>query len=77
MDSMNKQKVMTLGDEPPGWKVPNMLLVKSRGQLLPAPERMKWLAKTETIVQLWICLVVKVKPDIVKNNVAQEPGNQP
>ena len=28
-------------------------------------------------VQLQMCLVVKVKPDIVKNNIAQEPGNQP
>ena len=24
--------------------------------------------------QLWMCLVVKVKSDAVKNNIAQEPG---
>ena len=47
MDSMNRQKVMTLGDKPPGWKVPNMLLVKNTGQLLIVPERMKLLAKAE------------------------------
>ena len=24
--------------------------------------------------QLWMCLMVKVKSDAVKNNIAQEPG---
>ena len=41
MNSMKRQTEMTLEDEPPGQKVPNMLLGKSRGQLLTAPERMK------------------------------------
>ena len=43
MNSMKRQKGMTLEDEPPGWKVPNMLLVKSGEKLLIAPERMKQL----------------------------------
>lgn len=30
---------------PPGWEVSSVLLVKSRGQLLIASERMKWLLK--------------------------------
>ena len=34
---MKRQENMTPEDESPGWKVSNMLLEKSRGQLLPAP----------------------------------------
>ena len=40
---MKRQKDLTLEDEPPGQKVSSMLLGKSRGQLLIAPERMKQL----------------------------------
>ena len=60
-------------DEPPGWKVSNMLLGQSTGQLLIAPERMKWLGKSRNIAQLWMCLAVKVKSDAIKYNIAQEP----
>ena len=44
----------------------NRLLVKSRGQLLIAPERMKWLGQSGNNAQLWTCLVVKVKSDAIK-----------
>ena len=47
MNSMKRQKDMTLEDEPPGQKVSSMLLGKSRGQILIAPERMKRWAKVE------------------------------
>ena len=47
----------------------NMPLENSRGQLLTAPERMKWLGQTGNDTQLWMCLVVKVKSDAVKNNI--------
>ena len=50
-----------------------MLLEKRRGQLLIAPGRMKRLAKAK-MTQLWMCLVVKVKFNVVKNNIAQKPG---
>ena len=65
---------MTLADEPPGHKVSNMLLGKSRGQLQIAPERMKWLGQSGDDAHLWMCLVVKVKSDGLKNNIIQEPG---
>jgi len=55
---------------PPSWKVSDMLLGKSGEQLLIAPERMMWLGKSGNNAQLWICLVVKVKSDVVKNNIA-------
>ena len=51
-----------------------MLIGKSRGQLLIAPERIKWLGQSGNDTQLWMCLVVKVKSDAVKNNIASEFG---
>ena len=54
-----------------GQKVSNMLLDKT-GEI--APNRMKRLGQRGNDAQLWICLVVKVKSDAVKNNVAKEPG---
>ena len=57
---------MTPEDEGP--KVSNMLLEKSRGQLLIAPERMQWLSQSRNDTQVWMCLVLKVKFDAVKND---------
>ena len=62
-------------DDPPCWKVSNMLLGKSRGQLLIAPERIKWLGQSRNDAQFWMYLAVKVKLDAVKkkkqkNNIA-------
>ena len=77
MNNMKRQKIQLLEDDPstpPGQKVSNMLLGKSGGQLLIAPERMKQLRKSRNDTQLWACLVVKVKSNTVKNNIAQEPG---
>ena len=45
-------------------------LGKSWGQLLTAPERMSWLRQSGNDTQLWLCLVVKVKSDAVKNSIA-------
>ena len=52
----------------------NMLLGKSRGQLLIAPVRIKSLGQSKNDDRLWMCLVLKVKSDSVKNNIASEPG---
>ena len=49
----------------------NILLGKSREIAI---ERMKRLSQRGNDVQLWMCLVVKVKSDAVRNNIAQEPG---
>ena len=61
MNSMKRQKYMILEDEPSGLKVSSMLLGKSRGQLLIAPERMKQLGQSGNDVQFQMCLVVKVQ----------------
>ena len=43
-----------------------MLLQKS-GEI--APERMNRLSQSENNTQLWICLVMEVKSNAVKNNI--------
>ena len=55
---MKGQTDMTPKDEPPGLKVLNTLLGKSR-ELPIAPEWVKWFGAK----QLWMDLVMKVKPD--------------
>ena len=35
-----------------------------------APQRMKRLGQSRNDAQLWMCLVVKIKSDDVKNNIA-------
>ena len=52
---------------PPGQKVSSMLLGKS-GEI--APKRMKRLSQSGNNTQLWMYLVVKVKSNAVKSNIA-------
>ena len=66
------KKILHWKTSSPGWKVSNMLLAKSGGQLLIVTERMKWLGQSRKNTQLWICLVLKVKSDPVKNNMARK-----
>ena len=70
MNSMIRQKDMTLQDEPPSLKVSTMILGKSRGQLAIAPERMKQLGQSRNNAHMGMFLVVKVKSDDIKNNIA-------
>ena len=51
----------------------SMLLGKNGGHLLIAPVRMPRLGQSGNRAQVWVCLVVEVKSDAVKNSVAQEP----
>ena len=55
----------------PDWSVSNMLLKKSREI---APKRMKRLSQSRNDVQVWMCLVVEVKSNAVKRNVAWDLG---
>ena len=48
-----------------------MLLGKNREIAL---EGMKRLSQSRNNTQLWMCLVIEVKSDAVKTNIAQEPG---
>ena len=56
---------------PSNWKVSNKPQGKSKGQLLTAQERMKKLGRRGNDTQLWMCLVLKVKPSAVKNSIAK------
>ena len=47
-----------------------MLLGMSGGELLTASERMKWVGHSRNDAELWVCLVVKVKSNAVKTNIA-------
>ena len=51
MNSMNRQKDMTLNMNSPGTNVPNMLLEKSEEI---TPERMKRQSQNENNTQLWM-----------------------
>ena len=64
------KKIWHLKISPLCWKVSNMILGKSKGQLLIAPDRMKQLGQSRNDTQLWTCLVVKVKSDAIRNNMA-------
>ena len=68
MNTIKKQKDMTQKMIPLGQKVSNMLLGNSGGQLLIASERMKWLGQSKNDIQLWMCLVMRVKSNAVKNS---------
>ena len=69
---MKRQKDMIPEDESPRSEAPwvNMLLGKSRQQLPIAPERKKDLGQSRNDAHLWMCLVVQIKSDAVKNNIA-------
>ena len=66
MNSMKKQKDMTLKTPSGRWE--SSVLLEKSGEI--APERMKRLRQSGTGAQLWRCLVVKVKSDAVKNDIA-------
>ena len=71
MNRKKRQKDMTMKEEPSDWSVSNIQLAKS-GEIIP--EGMKKLSQSRNEAQFWMCLVMKVKSDVVKNNIAQEPG---
>ena len=48
----------------------NMILGKSREQLLIAPERIKQQSQSRNDTQLWMHLVIEVKSNAIKNNIA-------
>ena len=70
MDSMKRQKDMTWEYDPPLSEAVQYVLGKGEGQLLIARERMVGLGQSRDSVQLWMCLVVKVKSAALKNNIA-------
>ena len=67
MNSIKRQKIGHWKMNFPGWKVPNMLLEIS-GKI--TSERMKRWSQSKNNTQLWIGLVMEVKSNAVKSNIA-------
>ena len=67
MNSMERPKDRTLKDELP--RLVGAQYTTGEEQEI-APERMKSLSQSRNNVQLWMYLVVKVKFDAIKNNIA-------
>ena len=65
---------MTLGEPLPRSESVRYATVEEWKQLLITTERMKWLGQSENDAQLWVCLVMKVKSNAIKNRIAQESG---
>ena len=67
MNSMKRQNERILkGAFPRSVGVPYLL--EKSGDI--APDGMKRLSQSGNNTQLWMCLVVKVKSDAIKNNIA-------
>ena len=67
MNSMKRQKDRTLKDELPRL-VGAQYAMEKNGEI--TPERMKRQSQSGNNTQLWMCLMVKVKSNAVKNNLA-------
>ena len=67
MNSMKRQKYMTLKDECPRLVGAQMLLVKSKDIAL---EGMKILSQSGNNIQLCMYLLEKVKSNAIKNDIA-------
>ena len=67
MNSMKGKKIQCQNMSLPGQVVSNMLLGESREIAL---ERTKRLSQSAKDAQLWMCLVVKLKANAVKNKIA-------
>ena len=67
MNSMKRQNDRILKEELPR-SVDAQYATEKRGEM--APEGMKRLSRSENNAQLWMCLVVKVQSNAVKNNIA-------
>ena len=67
MNSVKRQKDMTLKDELPG-SVDALMLLEISGEI--SPERMKGWIQSKNNTQLWIRLVIEARSDAVKSNIA-------
>ena len=64
---MKRQKYMALEDEFP--RLVGVQYAIGNGREI-VPERIKRVDQSRNNAQLWICVVVKLNPNAVKNNIA-------
>ena len=74
LNCIKEQKDMTPKHESPGSEGVQYATAEEWRKTTKAPERMKQLGQSGKDTQLWMCLVMKVKPDAAKNSIAQEHG---
>ena len=67
MESMKRQKNMTLEDEPSRLVG---IQYATREEWRNSSRGMKRLSQSGNDIQLWMCLVMEVKSSAVKNNIA-------
>jgi len=67
---MKRQKCMMPEDEPPRLECVQYS-TGEEGRAIVNNSSMSeiWLCQGRNSAQLWVCLVVKVKPDVVRNNI--------
>ena len=69
-NSMKKQKDMTPENEPLRSECVQYATGEEQRAITIAPERMNWLGQCRNDAQLWMCLVVKVKSNAIKNSIS-------
>ena len=70
---MKRQKDMTSEVETLPPHIPRLEVVQyatGEVQRAIAPKRMNWLGQSENDTQLWMCLMVRVKSDDIKDSIA-------
>ena len=70
MNSMKRQKDMTLRDDLPKSVGAHYAPGEEQRAITNSSRKMKWLSQRRNVTQLWMCLVVKIKSNVVKNNIA-------
>ena len=70
MNSMKRQRDMTSGDEPPTSEGVQYATGEKQKVTTNSSRKTEVLGQIRNDTQLWMCLVVKVKSNAVKNNIA-------
>ena len=70
MDSMKRQKDMILEDEFLRSEGVQYTTREECSTIINSSRKMKRLGQSRNDIQLWLCLVMKIKSNAVKNNIA-------
>ena len=69
-----RQKVITLEDDPSRLEVVQYNIQEEQREIINSSRKVEELGQRRNNTPCWMCLVVKVKPNAIKNNTAYEPG---
>ena len=69
MNSMKRQKDMTLEDEPPRSEGVQCTAGEEQRAITNSSRKNEWLSQSRISVQFWICLMVKVNSKAVKKKI--------